>query len=137
MLFYRRPAGVPWPALTGVVHGPPWRALCNDCVIPVYCFMPEHLHLIIKGMKESSDVRRVVSRFKQRTGYWFSKNSQAAWQRDFHDHIVRDDESLANHVWYIVNNPVRRGLVERWENYAYTGSIGVDLREVLSDLLTP
>src|SRR5262245_22660849 len=25
----------------------------NDCVVPVYCFMPEHLHAAIKGQSES------------------------------------------------------------------------------------
>jgi len=92
--------------------------------------------MIIQGLADSSDTWSVVTRFKQRTGYWFSKNSQAIWQKNFHDHILRRDESFANHVWYIVNNPVRRGLVQRWEEYAFTGSIGGNLKELLSDICT-
>lgn len=108
----------------------------NDCIVPVYCFMPEHLHALIKGLNPISDVWRVIARFKQRTGYWFSKNSYASWQKDFWDRILRRDESFANQVRYIVNNPVRRGLVENWEDYPYTGSIGMDLKELLSDVQT-
>ena len=108
----------------------------SQCIVPVYCFMPEHLHTIIKGLSQSSDSWRAVARFKQRTGFWFSKHSKASWQKDFYDHIVRHDEDLANQVRYIANNPVRRGLVKNWEEYPYTGSIGMNLKELLSDIQT-
>jgi len=109
-------------------------ALRNDCLIPVYCFMPKHLHVLIKGTKESSDTWRTITQFKQRTGYWLSKHTGARWQRNFFDRILRRDDVLSRQVWYIVNNPVRRGMVEKWEDYPYTGSIGFDLKELLGDL---
>src|SRR5260370_31212589 len=43
----------------------------NRCIVPVYCFMPEHLHMIVQGLTEATDVYRALNRFKQRTGYWF------------------------------------------------------------------
>ena len=64
------------------------------------------------------------------------KNASACWQSDFYDHIFRRDESFANQIRYIANNPVRRGLVENWEHYPCTGSIGFNLKELLSDILT-
>jgi REP element-mobilizing transposase RayT len=33
------------------------------------------------------------------------------WQRGFHDHAVRKDESLEDIARYVVLNPVRAGLV--------------------------
>jgi putative transposase len=99
----------------------------NDCVVPVYCFMPEHLHTIITGQTDGADTWKAICRFKQRTGYWLSQNSSVIWQSDFYDHIIRRDESFANQIRYIVNNPVRRGLVENWEDYPFTGSIGFNL----------
>src|SRR5204863_3513070 len=98
--------------------------------------MPKHLHALIKGLTPSSDLWRAIVRFKQRTGYWFSRNSDIQWQKDFYDHLLRRDEDLANQVRYIVNNPVRRGLVEDWEDYPFTGSIGMNLKELLSDIQT-
>ena len=106
----------------------------SDCQIPVYCFMPEHIHILIQGSKESSDTWTVVTGFKQRTGYWLSKHSHQRWQKDFYDRILRHDVGFAKQVRYIVNNPVRRGLVKNWEDYPYTGSIGFDLKELLSEL---
>jgi putative transposase len=54
-------------------------AVKKDCLVPVYCFMPEHLHMLIQGTKESSDTWRVITQFKQRTGYWLSKHSNTRW----------------------------------------------------------
>lgn len=44
------------------------------------------------------------------------------WQKDFYDHILRKDEDVKKHVMYILNNPVRRGIVENWKDYPYKGS---------------
>jgi REP element-mobilizing transposase RayT len=55
----------------------------NDCVVPVYCFMPEHLHAVIKGQSEVADAWAAISRFKQRTGYWLSKTSSASWNQTY------------------------------------------------------
>jgi putative transposase len=106
------------------------------CIVPVYCFMPEHVHALIKGLNETADTWRAFSPFKKRTGFWLSRNSEAYWQKAFYDHILRRDEDFLNQVRYIVNNPVRRGLVENWQDYPFTGSIGLDLKELLSDIQT-
>jgi REP element-mobilizing transposase RayT len=45
---------------------------------------------------------------------------QQLWQRDFHDHIIRRKESLIQKAEYIVNNPVREGIVEEWEDYPHS-----------------
>ena len=105
--------------------------LRNSCVVPVYCFMPDHFHLMTKGLQETSDFWRAMLRFKQITGFWLSKHSSIRWQDNFYDHVLRRDEDFANQVRYIVNNPVRRGLVKNWQDYPFTGSIGFDLKELL------
>ena len=35
-----------------------------DCIIPVFCFMPDHLHLIISGINDNSDIWKAVVDFK-------------------------------------------------------------------------
>ncbi len=104
----------------------------GGCIVPVYCFMPDHVHLIIQGMSPSSDLWEVVVSFKQQSGYWLAKNQRTFyWQKNFYDHILRPDEDLAAQVRYVIDNPVRAGLVKRWEEYPYSGSIGIDLKDVL------
>jgi REP element-mobilizing transposase RayT len=40
----------------------------------VFCFMPDHLHLILMGTHDASDLILGVEEFKQRTGHWLGTN---------------------------------------------------------------
>src|SRR4030042_916866 len=86
------------------------------CKIPVYCFMPDHVHLIITGIDEKVDLLKVVSLFKQKTGFWMAKNRLGAyWQKDFFDHVIKKDESISTNIKYILDNPVRKGIITDWQ----------------------
>ena len=103
----------------------------HHCVVIVYCFMPDHLHVVLQGAAPEADVWRAMILFKQRTGYWLKRNRPGVrWQNDFYDRIVRRDENLADHIWYVVNNPVRAGLVEDWRQYPCVGSDVFRLEEL-------
>lgn len=39
-----------------------------------YCFMPDHLHLLIEGKDEKSDLKKFVSMYKQKSTYYVKKN---------------------------------------------------------------
>src|SRR5262249_148078 len=39
-----------------------------------YCFMPDHVHLLVYGEHETSDVRAFVALFKQLTGYYYKQS---------------------------------------------------------------
>jgi putative transposase len=103
-----------------------------SCKIPVYCFMPDHLHLLIQGTSLTSDAWKAVVSFKQKTGFWLSSNKpEIKWQKDFYDHVIRTDTKLGTHVRYILDNPVRKGLVTNWQEHPFSGSIGYKLEAVL------
>ena len=83
--------------------------------------MPDHLHALIRlGEKEtiSLTVQRMKSlisaRINQQTGF-----SQTCWQRGFHDHAIATNEPLFGFAQYIVNNPLRAGLIQNNGNYPY------------------
>jgi putative transposase len=63
-----------------------------------------------------------VSTFKRYTSKKGRKmyNINSFWQKNFYDHIVRSDESLLDLCHYILNNPVRKGIVSTWEEYPYS-----------------
>jgi putative transposase len=66
--------------------------------------------------------------FKQKTGFLFSQaGCGIVWQKDFYDHIIRDEQDLTNHIRYILLNPVRKGLVSSWREYPHKGSTVYDL----------
>jgi putative transposase len=108
----------------------------SSCTIPVYCFMPDHLHLIVRGTSDSSDVWKTVVAYKQKTGFWLSsKKPEIKWQKDFYDHLIRTDEKLTVHVKYILDNPVRKRLTTGWQEYPYKGAIGYTLDDVLNGIM--
>lgn len=110
--------------------------LKRNCIIPVYCFMPDHQHLIIKGTGDHCDIRQAIIHYKQRTGFWMRVNKvNAKWQKDFYDHIIRKYEELPTQVRYILDNPVRKGLVSYWQDYPFKGSIGCNLGDVLMGII--
>ncbi|MGO9481010.1 MAG: transposase [Candidatus Kryptoniota bacterium] len=106
------------------------EAKFSNCKILVYLFMPDHCHFVLEGASEEADLLHAVYMFKQKTGYWFSKNFKAiAWQKDFYDHILRKDEDAQKHVKYILGNPVRNGIVDEWKDYEFKGSTVLNLGE--------
>ena len=88
-----------------------------------YCYMPDHLHLVVEGASNDADLVRFVKDGKQRSGYWYARHfSEGLWQAGWFDHIVRDNESVERHVCYTLANPVRAGLIDRWDRWPYSGT---------------
>jgi len=99
----------------------------------IYLFMPGHLHMILTGNKDGSNLMNAVKSYKQKTGFYFSKlEVKNKWQNDFYDHIIRDEKDLGNQILYILINPVRKGLVNHWKDYPYKGSMIYDLDSIES-----
>jgi hypothetical protein len=45
------------------------------------------------------------------------------WQREFFDHLLRTPESYERKWRYVLENPVRAGLVVKSEDWPYAGEI--------------
>ncbi len=104
------------------------------CAVAIYCFMPDHLHVIICGLEDDSRPKEAMNDFKYATGLWLAKNRPGySWQKDYHDHIIRANDDWRRHVIYIFMNPVRAGMVEDGFDYPFTGSIGFDFQKIVTD----
>jgi putative transposase len=91
--------------------------------IPAYCFMPDHAHLLLSGTSTTSDLRKFMNRWKQRTGFAYSRETgRLLWQAGYYDHVLRCDEDLVQVARYIIANPVRAGLVTDPDEYPFWGS---------------
>ena len=44
----------------------------------------------------------------------------AFWHHESYDHFVRNEEELNRIVKYIVNNPIKAGLVDDWQDWKFT-----------------
>lgn len=101
------------------------RSACGSHSFNVnaYCFMPDHLHLIVMGGSDSASLPRFMQAFKSLAARETRKLGTAKhWQKGFYDHVLRDGESIDAASWYAFFNPVRAGLVRRPEDWPYSGS---------------
>ena len=87
-----------------------------------YCFMSDHARLLIHN-RGSQDLVQFVRHFKQRTGYYFQRQTgRKLWQKSFFDRGVRSDEDLQTTAEYIRGNPVTDGLADEAGQYEWAGS---------------
>ena len=102
----------------------------------VYVFMPDHLHIILEGTTEESDLWKTIKIFKQKAGYLLKREvgERFKLQKDFFDYIHRKNDDLIKHIKYVAENPVRKRLVKDWRNYKKTGSIHYNLEELIGNI---
>jgi len=105
------------------------KSVQSDCDVLAYIFMPDHCHILLQGKSDQSDALRAVHGFKQKSGFWLSRNHpEIKWQKSFYDHILRTEET-DKHMRYILENPVRKEIVKDWKEYPWKGSLEHDLNE--------
>jgi putative transposase len=99
----------------------------------VYCFMPDHVHLVVAGRSAGADLRRFVALAKQRSGYEFARvRRERLWQPSFFDWTIRANEDVAEIIAYEIRNPVRARLVQGPADYPYWGSQVYSREEILA-----
>jgi len=117
------------PALAQIVRA----AAEYQFEIIAYCFMPDHLHLLVEGQSADSDAKQFMARAKQYAGFYYKQaHGSKLWQRYGFEHVLRDDELTLVVAKYILENPIRAGLVERVEDYPFVGSLAYSLKDLLA-----
>jgi len=104
---------------------PVLRTTCGSHSFNVnaYCFMPDHLHLVVMGGSDSASLPTFMQAFKSLAARETAKLGIAKpWQKGFYDHVLGDGESMDSAALYAFLNPVRDGLVRRIEEWPYSGS---------------
>jgi REP-associated tyrosine transposase len=98
-----------------------------------YCFVPDHLHLLVEGIHEDSNLRRFVKMSKQRSGHEYRRRcGYRLWQEGYFDRVLRDDADARIYASYIVTNPVRAGLVASAAEYEFVGTTRWTIEELTS-----
>ncbi len=98
--------------------------------------MPDHQHVMLTGNNRDADTWKTIVSYKQKTGYWLSVNRpEIEWQKDFYDHVIKSENERSMQVKYILDNPIRKGLADRWEDYPYKGSFGCRLEDILGSII--
>jgi putative transposase len=89
-----------------------------------YCLMPDHFHALIGAGESNKSLSEICGSFKSTStrAYWQWYEGKL-WQRQFFDHIIRNEQDFFETLEYIKMNPVRKELVKRSEDWPYTGSL--------------
>ena len=95
---------------------------------PIYCLMPDHIHMLWIGIDDRTDQLKASNYFRKQLGEPLSKFGFEL-QHQPYDHVLRDDEriesAIENLVDYIARNPERKGLVppDGFHCYKFTGCL--------------
>jgi putative transposase len=103
-----------------------------------YCIMSNHAHMLFdtslqlpeEGVDLSSwesldyePLEYIMKRVKGPSGRFSNRllgRKGRFWQQESYDHYVRNERELDRIVAYILENPVKAGLVKEWTEYPFT-----------------
>jgi putative transposase len=98
-------------------------ARAHAYALSAWCFMPDHLHVVIEALASWANSEKFALTFKQRSAFAHaSAGGGHLWQRGFHDRLLRDNEKVWEMACYVLENPVRAGLVAHPADYPFSGS---------------
>ena len=121
-------------------------AIGKELVLYAYVIMPNHLHVLIKPLKngisktmqllkgrasrqinifgeaEASSTLRSSKRVILPSGGDFSRSTHV-WQKGFFDFTILTEEKFREKFNYIHYNPVKRNLAEKAEDYKYSSAM--------------
>ena len=83
--------------------------------------MPDHVHIVIE-LGDKRSLAQVVYSFKRFTANQINIHlgqKGQVWQDSYHDHGIRNDESLKEIIRYFYENPVRKDMVKNPADYPY------------------
>ncbi len=99
----------------------------NSWLVGRHVLMPDHLHLFCSpATTQSTQLQQWVSYWKSHAARnWPKPGDAPVWQRDFWDTQLRRVESYDEKWRYVVENPVRAGLVASAEDWPYHGELNL------------
>jgi len=90
--------------------------------------MPDHVHVILTPLIDERQheifslikIMQAIKGASARTINQQLRRSGPVWQEESFDHVLRSSEGLDAKVDYVLENPVRKGLVKEWHEYRWT-----------------
>jgi len=100
----------------------------NGKVYDLHAFtiMPNHVHLVA-FVHQRDSLTSSLSDIMENLKWYTALKSNAVldrrgefWQHESYDHVVRSGEELERTIWYVLENPVKAGLVTSWEQWPWS-----------------
>jgi putative transposase len=88
--------------------------------------MSTHVHLVMEPMKNSGDsyfslaqIMHSIKSYSANKIKMVTGKSGSIWLDERYDRVIRNDDELFEEMSYIINNPVKDGLVKQPEDYKW------------------
>jgi len=95
--------------------------------LAAFCVMPNHLHLVITPSPKEDGVlhslpaiMHSLKRYTARQANLLLGREGAFWQQESYDYVIRDEAEARRIIEYVLNNPVKAGLVQRREDWPWS-----------------
>ena len=89
-----------------------------------YCIMSNHVHLIIdKSNLEFASLSAIFGSIKGYSAGLINKligRTGHFWASEIYDHLIKNEKELDSQIKYVINNPVKAGLVDKWQQWDYS-----------------
>jgi putative transposase len=98
-----------------------------------YCIMSNHVHIVIdteiqlfytddwlqleKTYKPLDKILKQIKGATARNINLYLKRTGQLWERESYDVYIKNEKMLNNVIAYTLNNPVKAGIVSRWEDF--------------------
>ena len=98
-----------------------WLHKQNRWICKGYVVMPDHVHIVfvLKEGQTLSGVMASFGKFTARKLNELKRTEGQVWQNGFYDHCLRNDESYIRHLHYVCDNPIRKGWVQKAEDWPF------------------
>jgi REP element-mobilizing transposase RayT len=84
-------------------------------------FMPDHVHFLVRGEMPDAAFLPFMKLLRQRTAVAYRNlRGERLWQTGYFERVLRPRDDWNAVAQYILQNPVRAGLVETAENYPFS-----------------
>jgi REP element-mobilizing transposase RayT len=89
-----------------------------------FCLMPNHFHFLIKSGSKPKNISIFMKCLKTSYAYYFNKKykqSGHVFQGTYNAKPIISIKQMNDIIKYIKNNPVKKGLVQKAEDWPYAG----------------
>jgi len=97
--------------------------------LDAYCVMPNHVHVVLAplvtgGRDEDpaslASIMHSVKSYTANEANGVLNRRGSFWEHENFDRAIRDEEEWLRTIAYVLNNPVKAGLVENWQDWAHS-----------------
>ncbi len=97
--------------------------------------LPDHFHMIITpdDTRQYPEIVKAIKynltkRYQGKNGLSqsysrYKNNMRSVWQKRYYEHTIRDEKDRVEKIEYMRSNPVKHGLVDRWDEWEYSSFV--------------